>query len=73
MFMLVMLVAFRPYVDKRTHYMDVFCHTFLIVQFLLQIVAQVSEANGFSVAEDSSFFSSLKAASEASFFMRCVP
>jgi len=28
MFMLMTLVAFRPYVDKRTHYMDVFCHTF---------------------------------------------
>jgi hypothetical protein len=73
LFMLVMLVAFRPYVDKRTHYMDVFCHTFLVVQFLLQIVARVSEANGFSVTEDSSFYSSLKTASEASFVMRCVP
>jgi hypothetical protein len=73
MFMLVMLVAFRPYVDKLTHYMDIFCHAFLIVQFLLQSVSRVSEAIGISVPEGSSFYSSLKTASEASFVMRCVP
>jgi hypothetical protein len=71
-FMLMILVVFRPYIDKRTYCMDVFCHTFLIVQFLLQIVARVPEAIGFSVPEGTSFYRSLKLASEASFVMRYV-
>jgi hypothetical protein len=48
MSMLVMLVAFRPYVEPRTHFMDMLCHAFLIVQFLLQIIARASESMGVS-------------------------
>jgi hypothetical protein len=72
-FMLVMLVAFRPYVDKRTHCMDVFCHTFLIAQFLLQSVARVSESVGFSIQEGSHFYDFVKMAAYSSFVLRFVP
>jgi hypothetical protein len=72
-FMLMMLVAVRPYVDKRTHYMDVFCHTFLIAQFLLQSVARVSESVGFSIQEGSRFYDFINMAAYSSFVLRFVP
>jgi hypothetical protein len=71
--MLVMLVAVRPYVDKRTHYMDVFCHTFLIAQFLLQSVARVSESVGFSIQKGSRFYDFMNVAADSSFVLRFVP
>jgi hypothetical protein len=73
MLMLVMLVAVRPYVDKRTHYMDVFCHTFLIAQFLLQSVARVSESVGFSIQKGSRFYDFMNVAADSSFVLRFVP
>jgi hypothetical protein len=72
-FMLVMLVTFRPYVDKRTHCMDAFCHTFLIAQFLLQSVARVSESVGFSIQEGSRFYDFINMAAYSSFVLRFVP
>jgi hypothetical protein len=72
-FMLVMLVSFRPYVDKRTHYMDAFCHTFLIAQFLLQSVARVSESVGFSIQKGSRFYDFMNVAADSSFVLRFVP
>jgi hypothetical protein len=71
--MLVTLVAFRPYVDKRTHYMDVLCHTFLIAQFLLQSVARVSESVGFSIQKGSRFYDFMNAAADSSVVLRFVP
>jgi hypothetical protein len=72
MFKLALLIAFRPYIEIRTYYMDVFCHAFLIVLFLLQTVVRASESMGFSVPEGNRFYDALKMASTASSVLRCV-
>jgi hypothetical protein len=69
-FMLAVLIAFRPYVDKRTHYFDVFCHIVLIAQFSLQSVARVSESVGFSIPEGSRFYEFVNTAADASLVLR---
>jgi hypothetical protein len=73
MFKLVMLVAFRPYNNMRTHCMDILCHSFLIVQFLLQIVARASESMGFSIPAGNRFYDSITMSSTASVILRCAP
>jgi hypothetical protein len=72
MSMLVMLVAFRPYVDLRTHFMGILCHAFLIVQFLLQIVARASESMGVSIPAGNLFYDSVDKAATVSFVLRSV-
>jgi hypothetical protein len=72
MCMLALIIALRPYVSQRTHYMDMFCYICLIIQFLLQCVARASESMGFSITEDNVFFESVSNAAAASIFLRSV-
>jgi hypothetical protein len=71
-FNLLMLVLFRPYIGLRTHCMDVICQAFLVVQFLLQIVARASESMGLSLPEGNRFYNAVNAAALASFILRFV-
>jgi hypothetical protein len=71
-FMLVLLVAKRPYVDQRTYHMDIFCHFCLVVQFMLQCLAGASESLGLSLNQNSRFFETVRDASTASAAIQCV-
>jgi len=71
-FMLMLLMTHRPYVDQRTYYMDIFCHFCLIVQFMLQSVAGASESLGLSLNQNSRFFETVRDASTASAAIGCV-
>jgi hypothetical protein len=71
-FMLVLLIMLRPYVEQRTYYMDIFCYICLIVQFALQVLVRASESLGFAVDVANSFRPVLLGAARASNALRCV-
>jgi hypothetical protein len=71
-YMLIVLMAQRPYADLRTYYMDIFCYFCLIVQFLLQSLAGASESLGLSLNPDSRFFKTVRNVSTASAIIQFV-
>jgi hypothetical protein len=70
--MLVLLMALRPYVEQRTHYMDLLCYMCLIVQFLLQVIVRDSESLGVAVLSSNSYRKTIHNAARASEVLRSV-
>ncbi len=68
--MLMMLIAFRPYIYDRTFFMDIFCYTCLFIQFLLASLVRASESLGMSAGPSNNFFSTMNNAAEASIILR---
>jgi hypothetical protein len=71
--MLILLMWLRPYVERRTYCMDVFCHACLIVQFALQILVRVSESLGVAVVATNIFRPTIFSAAKASEVLRYAP
>jgi hypothetical protein len=71
-FMLVLLIMLRPYVEQRSYYMDIFCYICLTVQFALQGLVRTSESLGFAVAATNSFRPVLFNVARVSNALRCV-
>jgi hypothetical protein len=68
--MFFLLVNLRPYVDKRTFWVDVVCYVCLIAQFGLQIIAADRDYLGVAEASDQeTFFTGLLT---LSVFFKCV-
>jgi hypothetical protein len=70
--MLVLLMAFKPYVEQRTHCMDLLCYICLIVQFALQVVVRDSESLGIAVLSSNSYRQTIRKAARASEVLRCA-
>ena len=69
--MLMLLLALSPYVERRTYYMDVFCHVCLTVQFMLQCLAGASESLGLSLNINNRFYATVRGAADASDILKC--
>jgi hypothetical protein len=69
--MLMLLLALSPYVERRTYYMDVFCHACLTIQFMLQCLAGASESLGLSLNINNRFYATVRGAAAASDILKC--
>ena len=68
--MLVLLMALKPYVEQRTHCMDLLCYMCLIVQFALQVVVRDSESLGVAVVSSNNYRQTIRKAARASEVLR---